>query len=84
MKRQFGIVVIVVGLIAASAIIFHKYSSKAEELEREMDLARIHKDYLERVGDLETVVVKGESADESAQRTHVVLKSMGRVTEKEQ
>lgn len=41
-------------------------------------------DFLELVGDLETVVVKGESAEESAQRTHVVLKSMGRVSEKEQ
>jgi len=41
-------------------------------------------DYLELVGDLETVVVKGESGEESAQRTHVVLKSMGRAGEKEE
>jgi len=41
-------------------------------------------DYLELVGDLETVVVKAEPGEESAQRTHVILKSMGRASDKEQ
>jgi hypothetical protein len=41
-------------------------------------------DYLQLVGDLETVVIKSESGEESVQRTHVILKSMGRVSEKEQ
>jgi hypothetical protein len=41
-------------------------------------------DYLELVGDLETVVIKGASGEESAQRMHVVFKSMGRASEREQ
>jgi hypothetical protein len=35
-------------------------------------------DYLRLVGDLETVTVKGDSGQESVQRTHLILKSLGK------
>jgi hypothetical protein len=35
-------------------------------------------DYLRLIGDLETVTIKGDSGQESAQTTHVVLKSLGK------
>jgi hypothetical protein len=35
-------------------------------------------DYLRLIGDLETVTVKGDSGQESTQRTHLVLKSLGK------
>jgi hypothetical protein len=35
-------------------------------------------DYLRLIGDLETVTVKGDSGQESAQRTHLILKSLGK------
>jgi hypothetical protein len=40
--------------------------------------------YLELAGDLETITIKGESGEESVQRMHVVFKSMGRESDKEQ
>ncbi len=41
-------------------------------------------DYLRLVGDLEIVTVKGESDQETAQRMHVVFKSLGRDEDKEE
>jgi hypothetical protein len=35
-------------------------------------------DYLRLIGDLETVTVKGDSGQESTQRTHLILKSLGK------
>ena len=64
--------------------IHQKYYRFSGTVRRGSGHEAVDPDYLELVGDLETVIVKGESAEESAQRTHVVLKSMGRVTEKEQ
>jgi hypothetical protein len=40
-------------------------------------------DYLRLVGDLEIVTVKGESAEETVQRMHLVFKSLGK-TEREE
>ena len=41
-------------------------------------------DYLRLVGDLEIVTMKGESGEETAQRMHVVFKSLGRDEDKEE
>jgi hypothetical protein len=35
-------------------------------------------DYLCLIGDLETVTIKGDSGQESAQKTHLILKSFGK------
>jgi hypothetical protein len=35
-------------------------------------------DYLRLIGDVETVTIKGDSGQESVQRTHLILKSLGK------
>lgn len=48
MKRQLGIAVAVIALLATAALTYSKQSAKAASAERELDQARLQKDYLER------------------------------------
>jgi hypothetical protein len=41
-------------------------------------------DYLRLIGDLETVTVRGDSGQESTQRTHLILKSLGKAERNEE
>lgn len=52
--RYFGVLVIVAGVFVASALFYRRLSAQTLEAQREADMARIQKDYLERVGWLRT------------------------------
>ncbi|MET0402557.1 MAG: hypothetical protein ABW123_09150 [Cystobacter sp.] len=50
MKRYFGFVVLLVGIILAAVVTTRASSSRALEAQRDADFTRVQKDYLERVG----------------------------------
>ncbi|WP_225409629.1 hypothetical protein [Stigmatella hybrida] len=50
MKRYFGVIVLFVGVLVGSVMFYRKLSAQTHEAQREADLARIQKEYLERVG----------------------------------
>ncbi len=54
MNRFFGLIVVVVGVIAAAFMLQSKANERTREAERDADIARIQKDYLERVGWMRT------------------------------
>jgi len=49
-KRYFGFVLLVVGIIVAAVMTTRASSARALEAQRDADFARVQKDYLERVG----------------------------------
>jgi hypothetical protein len=49
-KRYFGVLVLVAAVLAFSIMSYRRQSAQTLEAQREADMARIHKDYLERVG----------------------------------
>jgi len=53
-NRYFGLIVLVVGAIAAVAMLQRSANARILEAQREADLVRIQKDYLERVGWIRT------------------------------
>ncbi|HEX8438903.1 hypothetical protein [Archangium sp.] len=54
MKRYFGLIVLIVGIISAGVVTSRSASTRADEAQRQADFTRIQKDYLERVGWLRT------------------------------
>lgn len=50
MKRYLGVILVVVGAIFAAVTVGGRANTRALEAQREADLARLQKDYLERVG----------------------------------
>ncbi len=54
MTRYFGVLVLVAGVFAGSIMFYRRLSAQTLEAERVADIARIQKDYLERVGWLRT------------------------------
>lgn len=54
MNRYFGLIVLVVGAIAAVAMSQRTANARTLEAQREADFARIQRDYLERVGWMRT------------------------------
>lgn len=48
--RYFGVLVVVAGVFVASALFYRRLSAQTLEAQNEADMARIQKDYLERVG----------------------------------
>ena len=54
MKRYFGIIVIIAGILIAAVRTYRTSSAKAQEAQREADFTRLQKDYLERVGWIRT------------------------------
>ncbi len=50
MKRYFGLFLLVACVLVASFMGYRSLSARAREAQREADLARIQRDYLERVG----------------------------------
>ncbi|MFY0575623.1 hypothetical protein ACN28S_15780 [Cystobacter fuscus] len=50
MKRYFGFIVLIVGVILAAVVTTRASSARALEAQRDADFARVQKDYLERVG----------------------------------
>ena len=54
MKRYFGIIVIIAGILIAAVMTYRTSSAKAQEAQREADFTRLQKDYLERVGWIRT------------------------------
>lgn len=63
--RYFGVIVAVAGILAASVMSHRRSSAQVREAEREADIARLQKDYLERVGWMRT------NPDEKAYREEV-------------
>jgi hypothetical protein len=53
-KRYFGLIVLIVGIIIAGVVTSRSASTRADEAQRQADFTRIQKDYLERVGWLRT------------------------------
>jgi len=53
-KRYFGLIVLIVGVIAAGVMTSRSASHRADEAQRQSDFTRIQKDYLERVGWIRT------------------------------
>jgi len=53
-KRYFGIIVIIAGILIAAVMTYRTSSAKAQEAQREADFTRLQKDYLERVGWIRT------------------------------
>jgi hypothetical protein len=53
-KRYFGLIVLIVGIISAGVVTSRSASTRADEAQRQADFTRIQKDYLERVGWLRT------------------------------
>jgi hypothetical protein len=53
-KRYFGLIVLIVGVVAAGVVTSRSASTRADEAQRQADFTRIQKDYLERVGWLRT------------------------------
>jgi hypothetical protein len=54
LKRYFGLIVLVVGVISAAVMLQRSAKERTLEAQREADIARIQKDYLERVGWMRT------------------------------
>ncbi|WP_309243055.1 hypothetical protein [Hyalangium versicolor] len=52
--RYFGVLVVVAGVFIASILFYRRLSAQTQEAQAEADMARIQKDYLERVGWLRT------------------------------
>lgn len=52
--RYFGVLVVVAGVFVASGIFYKRLSAQTVEAQNEADMARIQKDYLERVGWMRT------------------------------
>jgi hypothetical protein len=52
--RYFGVLVIVAGVFVASILFYRRLSAQTLEAQQEADMARIQKDYLERVGWMRT------------------------------
>lgn len=50
MKRYFGVIVIVAGVLLAAVMSYRSASGRALEAQRDADQQRIHAEYLERVG----------------------------------
>ncbi|MBU8900380.1 hypothetical protein KRR26_32715 [Corallococcus sp. M34] len=50
MKRYFGVLVLVAGVLLASVMSYRSASTKAKEAQRDADFQRIQTEYLERVG----------------------------------
>lgn len=50
MKRYFGVLVVVAAVLVGSVMFHRRLSAQTFEAQREADMARIQKDYLERVG----------------------------------
>ncbi len=54
MKRSFGLIVVIVGVLAVGYFAFQAYEDKSVELDRAGDLARIQNNYYERIGWIRT------------------------------
>lgn len=54
MKRYFGLIVLIAGILAGAVISYRSASARALEAQREADFTHIQKDYLERVGWMRT------------------------------
>ncbi len=54
MKRYFGIIVIIAGILIAAIMTYRTSSAQALEAQRTADFTRLQKDYLERVGWIRT------------------------------
>ncbi len=54
MKRYFGLILLIVGVLIAAVTTYRGASARALEAQREADFTRIQKDYLERVGWMRT------------------------------
>lgn len=50
MKRYFGVIVLIAGLLLASVMSYRNASAKAREAQQQADAQRIQAEYLERVG----------------------------------
>ncbi len=50
MKRYFGFIVLVVGVLIASVMSYRSASGRAREAQKDADFQRMQKEYLERVG----------------------------------
>ncbi|WP_342381691.1 hypothetical protein NVS55_18955 [Myxococcus stipitatus] len=50
MKRYFGVIVLVAGVLLGAIMSYRSASARTKEAQREADVQRIHADYLERVG----------------------------------
>ncbi len=50
MKRYFGLILVIVGILIAAVMTFRTASARALEAQRTADFTRLQKDYLERVG----------------------------------
>ncbi|XXF75097.1 hypothetical protein P2318_18675 [Myxococcaceae bacterium GXIMD 01537] len=50
MKRYFGIIVLVAGVLIASVMSYRTLSARTREAQRDADVQRLQRDYLERVG----------------------------------
>jgi hypothetical protein len=53
-KRYFGVIVVIAGLIIGAVMTYRSSSAKALEAQREAEFARIQREYLERVGWMRT------------------------------
>ena len=58
--------------------IHRKYYRFSGKVERGAGQKPGEPDYLRLIGDVETVTVKGDSGQEGVQRTHLILKSLGK------
>ncbi|PTL85343.1 hypothetical protein [Vitiosangium sp. GDMCC 1.1324] len=65
MKRYFGLIVLIAGIVLAAVMSYRSASAKAVAAQREADFTRLQKDYLERVGWLRT------NPDEASYRQEV-------------
>ncbi|MCP3137868.1 type II secretion system protein [Pyxidicoccus xibeiensis] len=54
MKRYFGVIVIIAGVLLAAVMSYRTASTRAREAQREADAQRIQAEYLERVGWMRT------------------------------
>ncbi|MCY1022642.1 type II secretion system protein [Pyxidicoccus sp. MSG2] len=54
MKRYFGVIVIIAGVLLAAVMSYRSASTKAREAQRDADAQRIQAEYLERVGWMRT------------------------------
>ena len=54
MKRYFGVIVIIAGVLLAAVMSYRSASAKAKDAQRDADSQRIQAEYLERVGWMRT------------------------------
>ncbi|HYO52757.1 hypothetical protein [Archangium sp.] len=66
MKRYFGLIVLIVGILIAVVTTYRGASARALEAQREADFTRIQKEYLERVGWMRTNPDEGSYRQELA------------------